>query len=407
MLQRVHRRRGLVDVARERDRAVRGSAQQAPGPARAPTGTRARRSAASSPGRSRAARAPRADGRASRRCGSGGRRAGRGVRCPAARARRARSASSTRWRGRRDWQTDSPSTQSPRCDGLAAVAPGGDALGVDDLTFDVHAGDEEPVALVGEELEHRARVLAHQDRVRRVVVDAELVADAVALADPVQGDPRRRRVADVVVEVVAGVQPGIGHCSTRYCRPRSLASWSSGTKLCSNSIRFWSIDFDWSRPTKPHTAGTPSKDAASITAQHEVVLLAADRRVLVEHVVEVGDVGDRDAGVVDGCLDPLGAHARSNGSRRSSVLATGSSIASAGTSASEGCSAADSSMQSASSSAAKSSHSSTARSGSGSRSLAWRQLLERRGEHSDRHVHRFERGWSVMAGSPMRLGCRW
>jgi hypothetical protein len=98
---------------------------------------------------------------------------------------------------------------------LAAVAPGRDAARVDDLSLDVHAGDEEGVPLVLEVLEHRAGVLAHQDRVRRVVVDAELVADAVALGDLVQRDPRRRGVRDVVVEVVAGVQPGIGHCSTR------------------------------------------------------------------------------------------------------------------------------------------------------------------------------------------------
>ena len=104
-----------------------------------------------------------------------------------------------------------------------------------------------------------------------------------------------------------GVQPGIGHCSTRYCNPRSLAALSRGTKLCSNSIRFWSIDFDWSRPTKPHTAGTPSSDGGVHHRDHEVVLLASDRRVLVQHVVEVGDVGDRDAGSGDRLLDTLGA----------------------------------------------------------------------------------------------------
>ena len=105
-----------------------------------------------------------------------------------------------------------------------------------------------------------------------------------------------------------GVQPGIGHCSTRYCRPRSLASFSSGTKLCSNSIRFWSIDLDWSRPTNPVTAGTPSSTAASIAADHEVVLLAA------------GSPGPRGAcrrsrrcrrwhaGGVDGGEHALGAH---------------------------------------------------------------------------------------------------
>ena len=87
--------------------------------------------------------------------------------------------------------------------GLAAVPPAGDALGVDHLTLHVHAGDEEAVAGVLEVLEDRAGVLTHEDRVRRVVVDAELIADAVALADLVERDPHPGRVADVVVEVVA------------------------------------------------------------------------------------------------------------------------------------------------------------------------------------------------------------
>ena len=88
-------------------------------------------------------------------------------------------------------------------DGLAAVSPGRDALGIDHLTLDVEAADDEVVAGVLQVLEDRARVLPHQDRVRGVVVDAELIADAVPLADPVERDPHPRRVGDVVVEVVA------------------------------------------------------------------------------------------------------------------------------------------------------------------------------------------------------------
>ena len=67
---------------------------------------------------------------------------------------------------------------------------------------------EEVVAGVLQVLKDRARVLAHQDRVRRVVVDAELIADAVPLADAVQRDPGARRVGDVVVPVVAGRPAG-------------------------------------------------------------------------------------------------------------------------------------------------------------------------------------------------------
>ena len=93
--------------------------------------------------------------------------------------------------------------------GLAAVTPGGNAAGVDDLAFDVEAADQEAVALVLQVLEQRARVLAHEDGVRRIVVDAELVADAVLLADAMQRDPRARRVRDVVV-------PAIEHVPARH-----------------------------------------------------------------------------------------------------------------------------------------------------------------------------------------------
>ena len=66
---------------------------------------------------------------------------------------------------------------------LAAVAPRGDALRIDHLALHVKAADEEAVAFVLQVLKDRARVLPHQDGVRRVVVNAELVADAVLLAD--------------------------------------------------------------------------------------------------------------------------------------------------------------------------------------------------------------------------------
>src|SRR4029078_149733 len=94
--------------------------------------------------------------------------------------------------------------------GLAAVPPTGDALGVDALPLEVHSGNEKRVAGVLQVLEDRAGVLPHQDRVRRVVVDAELVADAVGFGDLLQRDPHPWRIRDVVVEVVAGRPSGHG-----------------------------------------------------------------------------------------------------------------------------------------------------------------------------------------------------
>ena len=57
--------------------------------------------------------------------------------------------------------------------------------------------------------------------------------------------------------------------------------------------RFSSMLCCWLRPTNPHTALTPSSAAASNTRSMELVLLAADRRIVVQHVVEVAEVGDR------------------------------------------------------------------------------------------------------------------
>src|SRR6185503_20412584 len=73
---------------------------------------------------------------------------------------------------------------------LAAVAPGRDAARVDDLTLHVEAADQERVAFILEVLEHRARVLPHENGVRRIVVDAELIADSMLLAEAMQRNPR-------------------------------------------------------------------------------------------------------------------------------------------------------------------------------------------------------------------------
>ena len=72
---------------------------------------------------------------------------------------------------------------------LAAAAPRGPSLRVRDLALHVEPADQEVVAGVLEVLKYRARVLPHQDRVRRVVVDAEVITEPVLVADPVQRDP--------------------------------------------------------------------------------------------------------------------------------------------------------------------------------------------------------------------------
>ena len=86
-------------------------------------------------------------------------------------------------------------------------------------------------------------------------------------------------------------------------------------------------------------------------AQHELDLLAANGRIVMQHVVEIPDVRQPDAGAPSACSTRR-ARATSNGLRRSSVFATGSSIASGATSVSVGWSAADNWMVSTPSSRA-------------------------------------------------------
>ena len=88
----------------------------------------------------------------------------------------------------------------------------------------------------------------------------------------------------------------------------------------------------WLRPTKPHTASTPSSAAASNTRSRKSCFFCRVAGVVVQQVVEVGEV--RDARRRSTPPPPARAPRalRSNGCRRSSVLATGSSIASGGTS---------------------------------------------------------------------------
>src|SRR5215471_6619856 len=90
----------------------------------------------------------------------------------------------------------------PALHGLAPVAPSRDAFRIHDLPLYVKATDQVVVAFVLQVLEDRARVLAHQDGVGRIVMDTEIVAHTVLLADSGQCDPRTRCVRDVVVIVV-------------------------------------------------------------------------------------------------------------------------------------------------------------------------------------------------------------
>ena len=189
-------------------------------------------------------------------------------------------------------------------DGLAAAAPRRPALGVDDLALHVEAADEEVVALVLQELEDRARVLPHQDGVRRVVVDPELIADAVLLGDAVQRDPRPRRVGDVVVPVVAGGPAGHRALLDAIGQPARLRLLQQRHEVLLEVLEVL-VHAAFLVAADEAADGVDAERRRRVErAQHEVDLLLADRRIVVQQVVEVADVGQADAGRVDRLADP-------------------------------------------------------------------------------------------------------
>ena len=160
------------------------------------------------------------------------------------------------------------------------------------------------VAAVLQELEDRARVLSHQDRVRRVVVDAELVADTVLLADAMQRDPRARRVGDVVVPVVAG----------RPSRHRALLDAIGESALLDRfqdrnevilEVHEVLVHAVLLIAADEAADGVHAQEHRGVENLHqEVALLLARGPVVMQQVVEVGEVRDADAARLHGAADP-------------------------------------------------------------------------------------------------------
>ena len=157
-------------------------------------------------------------------------------------------------------------------------------------------GDQERVAGIFQVLKDGACVLAHQDRVRWVVVNPELVADAVPLADAVQRDPCAGRVGDVVVKVV-GRRPAwhralldtVGQ-PPRFClfQQRHELILEVG-KVLIHAVALVAAD-------KAADRAHAQQDRRIEHAQEKLVLLSTDGHVVMEQVVEVADVRQADTG---------------------------------------------------------------------------------------------------------------
>src|SRR5262245_19362161 len=92
-------------------------------------------------------------------------------------------------RGLFGWPPVDPVTAFDR---RSAVASGRNPLRSDDLSLHVETVDQETVALIFQVLKQRAGVLPHQYRVRGIIMNSQLIADAVSLADSMERDPRAR-----------------------------------------------------------------------------------------------------------------------------------------------------------------------------------------------------------------------
>src|SRR5215467_10144624 len=68
--------------------------------------------------------------------------------------------------------------------------------------------DEEVVARVFQILKQGSGVLPHQNRMRWVIVDSELIPNSGLLADTVKGNPGAGRIGNIVVIIVPGSPSG-------------------------------------------------------------------------------------------------------------------------------------------------------------------------------------------------------
>jgi hypothetical protein len=171
----------------------------------------------------------------------------------------------------------------------------------------VEPADEEVVALVLQELEDVARVLAHQDRVGRVVVDAELVADLVLLRDAMEADPHARRVADLVVPQVGRVPARHRALLDAVLEAAVLGRLQEGHEA---PLEVLEVLVHVERDVPAHEPAHrlhPEGDGGVHDLHHPVVLDPAQPLVAHEHVVEVAEVREAHLGGLEGGLDA--AHA--------------------------------------------------------------------------------------------------
>ena len=138
-------------------------------------------------------------------------------------------------------------------------------------------------------------------------MNPELIADAVPLANPMQRDPRTWRVRDVVVKVVVGRPAGhrtLLDAVSEATRLRVLEQRDELRLELGEVLLHREPLVAADEPA--HGADPEPGRRVEYTAQ-ELVLLPPDDGIVVQQVVEVGDVGQRDAACVERGLHAPGA----------------------------------------------------------------------------------------------------
>ena len=138
-------------------------------------------------------------------------------------------------------------------------------------------------------------------------MDAELIGDAMFLADAVQRNPRARRVGDVVVPVVTGRPAGHRALFDAVGQPARLRLPEQRDEVLFELDEVF-VHAALLIPSDEAAHGVHAKQRGGVEhAPDEVVLLPPGRGVMMQQVVEVGEIRDANSGGRDRRLHARGA----------------------------------------------------------------------------------------------------
>src|SRR6266550_1084376 len=152
------------------------------------------------------------------------------------------------------------------------------------------SANEKVVTSVFQILKDRARVLAHQDRMRRIVVNAKLIPDPRPIADPVQRNPGAGSVGDVIVKFIAGGPSGhrtLFHSESQsscfcFLQQRNEMLFEVQQVLV-HAVRLIPAYETTDRIDTQQDCGI--KDT-----KHKLTLPLPDSRIVMQHIVKVSEV---------------------------------------------------------------------------------------------------------------------